>query len=765
MAKATFAKTKFNGGIYTAELDGHVDAPRRDNSVSDSLNMLPKLQGPMVRRGGSKFIKEVKTSANRTALIEFEFNVDQAYMLEFGDGYFRVFTENGAVTEAAQNITAITNANPGVITITSHGYSDGDEIFLDSILGTTQLNGNFYRVANSTANTFTLKDVDGNDIDTTSFGVYSSGGSAAKVVDVTSPYGSSDLFDSDNILQLKYTQSNDVVYIVHPDYKPRVLTRTSASTFTISALTFNDGPYLATNTTSTTLSRSSSTVTASSTTGINGGSGFLSTDVGRMIRIKSGSDWNAMTITAVGSTTSVTVDASGTLSATSDWRLGLYSDTDGWPTAVAFFEDRIAMGGAGAQPNRVDLSVTGGFGPDFVDFAPSELTGGTVLDTSAIQAPLNSGRTNVIEWLAPDEKGLATGTAGGEWWLRASVNGEALTPSNAKATRSTTRGSSNVAPASAANATLYLQRLGERLYEYAYVFEADGFRSPDMTAFAPSVTTGGIIDMAYQEVPNNTLWAVRSDGVLLGFLYDRTQDAIGWHKHKIGGTWNEGDAVVEQVRVIPSPSERREQVWIIVRRTINGNTRRYIEIITKEFDTNSMAQEDAFHCDSGLTYSGSETATVSGLEHLEGETVKVLLNGKSHPDLTVTNGVITLANGQTGTKIQIGLANSWYIVDHRIEAGGRDGPAQTKTKRITNVTVRLRNTLGLYYGPSLSVFDAYDFSQGTAFDEATPLFTGDTEYLPWPEGYETDGRVVLQHDGIFPAEVQMYSAQLITQDR
>jgi hypothetical protein len=203
---------------------------------------------------------------------------------------------------------------------------------------------------------------------------------------------------------------------------------------------------------------------------------------------------------------------------------------------------------------------------------------------------------------------------------------------------------------------------------------------------------------------------------------------------------------------------------MIVERTIDGVTRKYIEVMTRYYE-DDIAKEDAFQVDSGLTYDGSPTTTISGLEHLEGETVKVMADGKSHPDLTVLNGSVTLANNVSASVIQIGLGSTWAFKSQRIEAGAADGTAQGKTKRITRFVVRLLNTLGLYYGANDTVFDEYDFNQGASFDENLALFNGDTESLPFPNGYDTDGVIYLSHDGVFPATILAIMPMVVTQDR
>ena len=158
-------------------------------------------------------------------------------------------------------------------------------------------------------------------------------------------------------------------------------------------------------------------------------------------------------------------------------------------------------------------------------------------------------------------------------------------------------------------------------------------------------------------------------------------------------------------------------------------------------------------------------SVISGLDHLEGETVKIMRDGKSSPDVVVSGGSITLANERRGSVVQIGLGNTWAFTSQRIEAGAQDGTAQGKTKRITRFVLRLLNTLGLEYGGDGTNFDEIDFNQGAEYNENLPLFSGDTDSLVWPDGYNQEGKVFLRNDGVFPATILAIMPQLKTYDR
>jgi len=428
-------------------------------------------------------------------------------------------------------------------------------------------------------------------------------------VELATTYLEADLFE------LQFSQSADVLYITHPGYPPRKLTRTSDTAWTITDITFHDGPFFNTNATDTTLTLSgttgSVTVTASAIAGINNDTGFQTTDVGRLIRWEDpAGNWTFLTITARASTTSVTAaidgpDASaGT--ATTVWRLGIWSETTGYPATSTFHKNRLAFGGATDTPQRVDLSRTG----DFENFAPTDVDG-TVLADSGATTDLSADTVNAIRWMADDEKGLIVGTVGGEWVVRPDDNGGALTPSNISASRSSAFGSANIRPARVGRTLVFVQKALRKLRELAYVFEDDGFRAPDMTLVAEDVTTSGVVQLAYQAEPQSVVWMCLVDGTLVGMTYDRDQQVIGFHEHTIGGSsdvFGNTPAKVESVAVIPNAEGTADELYLVVNRYIDGATARYIEYM-KPFWDGANDQEDAFFVDSGLTLDSPFTIT------------------------------------------------------------------------------------------------------------------------------------------------------------
>jgi len=773
MVRAAPIKTSFNAGEWSPLLTGHINLERFPDSCQLMRNLIPLKQGAAVRRGGTMFVKEVKISAKDTILIPFEYNVTDAYQIEAGEAYFRFYRNNGIITETAQNIADITQANPAVVTYSgADNYTNGKEVFVSGVVGMTEVNGKFYKIANldTGANTFELQDIDGNNINSTGFTAYSSGGTVAQVYEVVSPFDDTDLYDSKGRPNFQYAQSADVLYLAHGDYQTRSLTRTANASWTVNTMTFKDGPYLDENSTATTLTLSgtsgSVTVTASAITGINNNTGFQTTDVGRLIRWKDpANNWTWLRITAHTSTTVVTAtilgEAASAGTATDDWRLGVYSDTTGWPRVITFFQNRVLLAGSDSYPDRYDLTRTGGYSDTDFLFAPSDRDG-TVTDDAAISGTLQSGQVNNIQWAGSDSRGLVIGTTSKEWIVRSSTQGEVLTPDNSKADPVSSTGSSYVKPVEAESGIVFIQRAERKMFDVVYSFERDQLKPRDLTITSEHITREGIKQMAFQKEQVNVIWSLKGDGTIMGMTYYPDEGVFAPARHVIGGA----DAAVKCLSVIPAADASRDELWMIVERTIDGTTRKYVEYMTRYYE-DDVSIEDIVCMDSTLTYDGSSTSTITGLEHLEGETVKVLLDGKSHPDLTVSNGSVTLNNGRDGEVIQIGLGNTWAFKSQRLEAGAKDGTSQGKKKRITGIVVRLLNTLGLYYGigESATEYDEYDFNQGASYDETPELFTGDTPSLPFPDGYDTDGFIYLWHDGVFPVTLLAIMPDVVTYDR
>jgi len=571
--------------------------------------------------------------------------------------------------------------------------------------------------------------------------------------EIASPYLEAELFD------IKFAQSADTMYICHPNHQPRKLTRTGHTNWTLINDVIINGPFMDHNVETTTANPSSktvgstSTVTFSAVTGINSNQGFLSTDVGRLLHIKDGH----IKITSVTSTTvvvgTVITDLNIVNTTTTDFALGSFSDTSGYPSCVTFFEQRLVFAGTTVQPQTLFFSRSA----DYENF--DDKYHETVADDDAIVYTIASNQVNAIRFMTATRT-LIIGTAGGEFAVNGAGVGEAITPTNILINKQSNHGAANVDGIAVGNATLFLQRAKRKIRELAFNFDVDGYVAPDLTILAEHITESGITQMAYQEEPNSIIWCVRADGQLLGFTYQREQQVTAWHRHIIGGAFGSGNAVVESVEVLPT-DDSEYQVWVIVKRTINGATKRYVEYL---HDLNFDETDDTSfnYLDSQLAYNGSATTTISGLSHLEGQEVAILADGSTHPNKTVSSGGITL--DRSATKVKVGLPYVSLLQTMRIDAGADNGTSQSKTKRIYEITARLYESIGIEIGPDLDNMERIPFrSSANNMNSGVNVFTGDKD-IEFRGNYETDGFIVVRQTQPLPLTILSLYPKLQTND-
>ena len=539
--------------------------------------------------------------------------------------------------------------------------------------------------------------------------------------------------------------------ICHPNHDARKLERTGHTAWTLTQIAFTDGPYLSQNTTATTITPSgttgSITLTASASL-------FASTDVDRLVSFSNG----RAKITGFTSATVVAAtveDDFDNTNAVSTWKLGAFSDTTGHPSCVSFFEQRLVFAGTTNEPQTLYFSKSGDY---------ENMTAGTNADDAMIYT-IASNQVNRIRYLKA-QRTLIVGTTGGEFTVSADGTDAAITPSNIVIKKQSSYGTANVDAIAAGNAVLFLQKAKRKIRELSYNFDTDGYVAPDLTILNDIVTKSGITEMSYQQEPDSILWCVRDDGVLAGLTYQRSENVIAWHRHKLGGTFGAGASatgygVVESAASI-SGTLTEDEFYVIVKRTINGATKRYVEVFANfDFDENDAT--DFRFLDSHLTYSGSATTTLSGLAHLEGQTVSVLADGSTHADKVVSSGQISL--DRSTSKAVVGLAYDSVLQTMRIEGGAAEGTSQGKTKRISKVVLRLFETVGVKVGPSLTQLETVPF-RTTSSNLSAPvdtLLAGDKE-IEFRDDYNSDGFIFIKQDQPLPCSVLAIYPTVVTSD-
>jgi hypothetical protein len=765
MPKASPLRSSFNAGELSPLMSGRTDVNKYAAGCDQLTNFIPAVQGPAVRRAGTRYVSEVKTSANRTWLATFEFNTTQAYVLEFGDLYIRFYTNHGQVLSSGSPYEIVSPFSAADLTDSADGtftlsmVQSGDVIYIAhpnyplqklSRLGNTNwtiaaaplVNGPFKTqnsdrtltmYASATTGTVTL--------------------TASSATFTAAMVGSYVYLEPKDLSSVKpWTAGQE--YSTNPfglyrrsDGKTYICTTNATPT---SGKVWRTGPNKPIHTFGTVADGDYNGI--SGTTVERQGIDWLFVDSGYgYVKITGFTNSTTVTATVMGNNP-LPAGVVGSGNATFRWALAAFSGAEGYPSKVTFFRERLTL----SKGQQLYFSVAG----DFENFAAKDDSGGIVADRS-IQATISSDEVNNVQWLVPTQA-LLIGTAGGEFACMENTTSEAFAPGNVKIEQQTSDGSRSVAPQRVGYSTLFVQRSGRKVKDASYNFQQNGYVTNDLTVLAEHITKGGIIQTAWHKEPYVALWAVRGDGYLLGFTFNKEQDVTGWHKHLIGGSFGGSNAVVESVAVIPGPDRDRDDLWLIVKRTVNGATKRYVEYLEREYQAGDL-QSSCFYVDSGATYSGAPATTISGLGYLEGQTVQVLADGAAHPDRVVTSGAITLQ--RSASVVQVGLPCPATVRTTRIEAGAGDGTAQGKTKRITKVVIRFYNTLGAKAGPDANHLDTLEFRTGSdLMDQAPPLFTGD-KLMDWPGGYDFDGFVMVTQDQPLPMTVVAIMPQVHTFDR
>jgi hypothetical protein len=686
----------FNAGEWSPRMLGRVDLDRYPYAVKTMLNFLPRPQGPATRRSGGRYVANTKSN-NQAVLIPFVRDPTTAYVIAATLGWFRFFRDEGVI-------------------------------------------GAPYELAH----TYTVAELE----------------------------------------ELDFAQSIDILFLAHQNHPPAELRRTSDTSWSLVDVDFVDGPYLDLNKTETTLDASGAsgtiTIIASATEGINGGDGFQDPqDVGRHVWLRHPTDSTIVgwaKITVVNSTTSVTAvtEVNVPVAPTTDWRLGAFY-VGNYPGNVTFFEQRLAYGGTPGQPESLWASRTG----DFVTYSPvtlkeegTEDIGSVLADTALSFTLAISDEAQIIRWMKATRQ-LLCGVGSGIAPIQASSLREPVTPTNINAFLSSSQGVKRARPVLVEESVVYLGANGKRLFQSEYVSASDTFRSEELSIRAEHIMASKADRMAYAKDPDSVVWVRKTDGTLAAMTFIKTEEVLGWSRHVFGGAFEGGDAVVESIAAVPTSDEDHTQLWLSVKRTVNGSTVRHIEFMEEMFTTlEDKDIRDAFMVDSGLSYdspidiegasqgnpvvitvpsghglldgdrieiedvvgmteingyfivdnpqattidlhdeddvavngsgfgayeSGGEirvrVLTLSGLDHLEGESVQILADGAVRPNGTVASGAITIEEPAAAI-VHVGLAYVSDLVLLPPNYQAMRATSQGKLKRTAEVILRVDESAG-----------------------------------------------------------------------
>jgi hypothetical protein len=589
--------------------------------------------------------------------------------------------------------------------------------------------------------------------------VYSNGAQvllAGVAYEIVTPYTTADL------ATLKYTQSADVMTIAHPSYASRNLSRTGHTAWTLAtislapALAAPAGPaatptngtgagatptysYKVTAVRSETLEESLPTAAA--------------TCVNYALSPTTGT-FNTVTWSAVVGATKYNVykelNASGihgfvgsaTALTFTDNNLGP-DDADtppdardpfaaaNYPGVVTYHQQRRVFGGSTSAPQTVWMSQSGNY-QNFNVSSPSR-------DDDGVTFTLASPQVNEIRhFVALND--LLVLTSGGEFKVTGggSSGGDPITPSAVLVRPQGYRGCSHVPPLVVGETALFVQSKGSIVRDIGYQLESDGYTGNDLSVLANHLfESNTVAEWAYAQAPHSIVWAVMADGALLSLTYLKEHQVWAWSHHDTDGTF-------ESVAVVSEGSE--DAVYVAVNRTIGSATKRFVERFQSRI-VNDVS--DAFFVDCGLTYSGAAATVISGLTHLNGETVTILADGSVSASQTVTGGAITLPH--SASVVHVGLAYTAELQTLDLDVTTLRQSANAK-RRVTEVVVKVERSRGMWAGPDADHMTEVKQRDFEPYGDPIALFTGDFK-LSIPPSWGRSGSIVLQQRDPLPLTV------------
>ena len=413
--------------------------------------------------------------------------------------------------------------------------------------------------------------------------------------------------------------------------------------------------------------------------------------------------------------------------------------TGAYPKGVAIYEERLFFG--------VKYGVYGSKSFDFTSFRPGSA------DDDAVSYSLAG--TQDITWLQEADGFLLIGTIGGVQALSGSGNNEQLTPTSFKKRGSPTKRCSSIPPVKAGSTFVYVGFDRKSLVEMSFSLEKNGYSTTPISIISEHIPKKGIGSICYQSEPDPIFWMGLNDGQLGGLTFEQDQNVRGWHRQCMGGSFGDTPwGVVEWVATTPGQSGA-DDVWLVVKRTISGETRRYIEVIQPAFEYADVT--DAFMVDCGLSYDGGATGSVGGLAHLEGETVVALADGVVYRDLQVTAGAVTLPGGATASRWHVGLPYNAIAETLELDIGGRDDSLLGRRKRVNSIVLSVLESANIYVRSASR--DSFQLERAGKNTIAPPsslvrLFTGNLDEVKLEDTWEGAGRIRIEAPDPVPATVR-----------
>lgn len=736
MASIKTLQRSFSGGEISPDMLGRIDDSKYQSGLTKCRNFVVKPQGPVENRAGFRLVRAVKDSTKRVRLIPFTYSTTQTMIIEMGAGYFRFHT-GGATLMSSGVPYEITNPyteadlfdihyvqSADVLTLAHPSYAlfelrrlGATSWSLDALILSPRVSPPVAVVASGSPITHQYK--------VTALRQSTSTGIVNETIPSTSVSCSNDLSIAGAYNTLTWSGvSKAVGYRVYKwtgavwGFLSVVNNSTFKDTGAV-APAADKQPPAAGGTAPTGLSASPVTPTIANVSATATVPSGVTNLINHDYVVTAVRDQDESIQSAVG-TCANNLLATGAYN-TIEWpsvneatgynvyrRSGSLFAYVGHSTSTSFIDDNIAPDASKSPPRTEDPFTSAGNYPAAVSYyeqrrcfagtlnQPANIwmtRSGTesnmsyslpVRDDDRIAFRVAAREANTIRHIVPLTQLLLL-TSAAEWRVT-SVNSDAITPASISVRPQSYIGASNVQPVTVNNTCIYAAARGGHVRELAYSWQASGFVTGDLSLRAAHLFDSlEIVDMAYAKAPQSLVWFVNSIGQLLGLTYVPEQQVGAWH-------WHDTDGVFESCAVVAEGSE--DVLYCVIRRTINGASVRFVErMASRQF----VDPADAFFVDCGLTYSGAAATTISGLGHLEGETVSILADGAVHPQRVVSGGAITL--DQAASKVQVGLPITADLRTLPLAAQIDGAFGQGRFKNVNKAWLRVYRSSGIFVGP------------------------------------------------------------------
>lgn len=681
MPKIKIIQNNLSAGELSPTALGRTDIARYPNAVKTLTNVIPMTLGGGKKRPGTEYVAEVKDSDVRTVLVPYIVGVGVAYMLEFGDQYMRVFTPDGEPVmdglspyEIATPFTTaqiedidFCQAEDAMYVFHKEVYPQRVRVFADDS----------WDCSNAPFTTVPFAEVGVNPAANLTLSANTVGTGRTVTADASvffaSDVGRAILWEAGIAVITAYTSGTEVtaeVKVIFP------------------YASIPTGEWNLDSSPQTTLTPSIKDPVGASITLTLTAAGWRSSDVGKFVSMNEG----LVKIVSITSSTiavgTIIQELNSTVAAPSlSWALesSIWGGDYGYPCTGTLHEQRLVTAGTTRNPQSVFGSQTG---------EPLDFTIG-VDDDDGYNFTIDSTQTNEIAYVA-GARNLVVLTYGGEFAMF-SGNEKPITPTNVQVKPQSPHGARRVKPCAVGKEILFAQRAGRKLRTIGYRYDEDGYKSTDLTTLAEHITASGIRAMAFQQEPDPVVWVVLNNGRLVSVTFDRDLDVIAWAGH-------ETDGAVESIASIPA--DDGDQVWMIVRRQIGEEVKRYVERFQPNWfpiygqetpSLDAIPPDDGpvnwgFTLDCAVAADSEEgTDTFTGLDHLEGKTVRVIADGVDMPPVVVESGSITLP--RNANRVLIGLMYQPTIRLLPPELQGQGGSVQGDAMSVSETTLRMNNTI------------------------------------------------------------------------